>query len=101
MRGRDALARLRCALLGVVDGAGELMERIGLDLLLFRWFVCVDDPRRSPRALKELEPTSKARLAPTFLAAVLSQPWPLLLRHGPCRRPPLRETAFTGPGKLL
>jgi hypothetical protein len=77
------------------------MERIGLDLLLFRWFVCVDDPRRSPRALKELEPTSKARLAPTFLAAVLSQPWPLLLRHGPCRRPPLRETAFTGPGKLL
>ena len=77
------------------------MERIGLDLLLFRWFVCVDDPRRSPRALKELEPTSKARLAPTFLAAVLSQPWPLLLRHGPCRRPPLRETAFTGPAKPL
>ena len=84
MRGRDALARLRCALLGVVDGAGELMERVGLDLLLFRWVVCVDDPRRSPRALKELEPTSKARLAPTFLAAVLSQPWPLLLRRGPC-----------------
>jgi len=47
MRGRDALARLRCALLGVVDGARELMERIGLDLLLFRWFVCVDDPCRT------------------------------------------------------
>ena len=68
MRGRDALARLRSALLGVVDGAGEaaaanlfqilywvrserqLMERIGFDLLLFRWFVCVVDPCRSPRA---------------------------------------------------
>ena len=99
MRGRDALARLRCALLGVVDGAGELMERVGLDLLLFRWVVCVDDLCRSPQALKELEPTSKARLAPTFLAAVLSQPWPLLLRRG---RPPRdrvyrsRQTALTG-----
>ena len=66
MRGRDALARLRSAQLGVVDGAGELMERVGLDLLLFRWVVCVDDLCRSPQALKELEPTSKARLAPNF-----------------------------------